>query len=91
MFTSFTDIRLWIVSKYRIALAMGWGAWWCPLLPKKVKLTSCVGRPIPVTQIDDPTPKQVDELQEEYIRGLKEVFDLNKKQLGYGDQELILL
>ncbi len=45
---------------------LGWGRWWCPILPKPLPLVSCFGAPIPVEKVADPSAEQIDELQKRY-------------------------
>lgn len=89
----FADIQLWIVKMYRIAIPLFYGRWYCPFLPHKVPLVSCVGTPIEVERLGsiEPTPKQLDDLQKRYIQGVIDVFEANKAQLGYGDKTLLIM
>ena len=49
-------------------------------LPKQRPLTTVVGKPIPVTRIENPTQEQIDQLHKLYISELEELFNQNKEK-----------
>jgi len=56
------------------------------LLPKRNKITTIIGKPIPVQKNLNPTEKEVEELQQKYIDGLTELFESNKEKYGPEDK-----
>jgi len=59
-------------------------------LPHRRPITVVVGKPIPVTKIEKPTPQQVDELHDKYIKGLQELFDSTKEKYGRPGDVLVI-
>ncbi|KAJ8902147.1 hypothetical protein NDN08_006555 [Rhodosorus marinus] len=59
-----------------------------PLLPKMVPITTVVGSPIQTTRSDSPSPEYIDQLQEEYIKGLEKLTEEHKARLGYENLKL---
>lgn len=60
-----------------------------PFLPKPgVQLHHCVGTPIPVPKVAQPSDAQVLEYQQKYIDGLIKVYNDNKAKYGKKDSEL---
>lgn len=84
-------IRRWIVKKLGIAITLPMGrTWLVPFLPKSVKLIHCVGKPIEVPKVANPTQEQIDEYHDMYIAGLKAVFEENKASCGYANANLVV-
>lgn len=85
-------LRRWLVKRLGIALTLPVGrSWLLPLLPKRgVKLVHCVGTPIEVPLVDEPTNAQIEQYHAAYVAGLVKVFDENKAACGYPDAQLVL-
>ena len=85
--------RRWLVKRLGIAVTLPVGrSWLLPLLPRPgVKLVHCVGAPINVPLVAEPTDAQVEEYHAKYVAGLKAVFDENKAACGYADAQLKLV
>ena len=82
-------LRRWIVKRFGIAIPLAVGRrYLLPWLPRRVKLVHCVGRPIPVPHIPEPTEALVNEYHSRYIAGLKAVFHDNKVACGYPNAKL---
>ena len=47
-------------------------------LPKRRPLNTVVGKPIPVSQVDEPTQEQIDQLHSTYIHELTSLFNQHK-------------
>ena len=68
------------------------GRWGIPLgIAKPQKLTVCMGLPIELAKEENPTKERIEDVHRKYIVGLKQVFEKNKKQMGYGDRELVIV
>lgn len=52
------------------------------------KLKFLVGKPIDVSQVDEPTNEQIDALHNTYVESLKILFEQNKLKYGAQDLEL---
>mmetsp|Transcript_5736 Transcript_5736/g.19231 ORF Transcript_5736/g.19231 Transcript_5736/m.19231 type:complete len:313 (-) Transcript_5736:362-1300(-) len=90
--TFLLGLRQWLVKNLRIGFCIFWGPFGpVPLLslwPFQVPLTVEVGRPIAVTQIDEPTQEKIDEVHAEVVARTKELFNATKARNGYPDAEL---
>jgi len=85
-------LRRWLVKTLGIAVVLPSGrSYWNPFLPRPVQLIHCVGKPIPVPLIEQPTNAQLDQYHKLYVDGLKAVFEENKVACGYADKELQLV
>mmetsp|Transcript_38007 Transcript_38007/g.65949 ORF Transcript_38007/g.65949 Transcript_38007/m.65949 type:complete len:328 (+) Transcript_38007:102-1085(+) len=82
-------LRLWLNS-LQLPGVLPFGAWWCPIMPKQVRLTTVVGKPLQLPQISSPSQTDVNKWHEEYVKALLEVFEQNKSQCGYPDAEMEL-
>jgi len=77
---AFKRQRLWLLAKTRFAVTFGWGTWFGYLLPEKRPVYMLIGKPIEVTQVDNPTDEQIDALHQQYIEQLITLFeDFNAK------------
>jgi len=47
-------------------------------LPKRIPLTTVVGKPIQVTRIENPTQEQIDQLHKVYVNELTALFEEHK-------------
>lgn len=69
---------LWL-NKYKIPTVFFYGAWWCFFLPLgDVELTTVIGQPIQLPQVDSPTDQQVDEYHKIYISSVQTLFEKYK-------------
>ena len=73
-YTTFTGLlgpRLWLAARNVPAAAMV-GRWWCPLLPHAgVELVTCVGAPLQLPRIADPSKADVAEWHGKYVEALQ--------------------
>jgi len=82
-------LRKFLLKRFRMPIPLSWGSkWWCPLVPHKVPLVCCVGRPIPVSRMIEPTLEQLNAKHQEYMDSLISIFERNKERLGYGSKQL---
>lgn len=51
-------------------------------IPNPTKLVFAIGKPIDVEQVDDPTQEQIDELHQQFVRALRELFDRHAHRMG---------
>ena len=67
-------LRRWLVKRLGVCITLPLGrSILMPFLPRRVKLVHCVGDPIPVPQIEEPTEAQIDEYHKRYVDGLQQV------------------
>jgi len=80
------------LRKMGIAIMLYWGRWGLPI-PYRRKLTIVCGIPIPVTQCDNPTKEQVDELHSRVIDNVQLLYDKYKTAVGaaYEDRRLYIV
>eukprot|EP01006_Ploeotia_vitrea_P059817 TRINITY_DN7482_c0_g1_i1.p1 TRINITY_DN7482_c0_g1~~TRINITY_DN7482_c0_g1_i1.p1 ORF type:complete len:351 (-),score=14.90 TRINITY_DN7482_c0_g1_i1:983-2011(-) len=45
------------------------------IIPRKVKITPVLGKPIPVQKVEDPTKEQVQELLDKYTKALQDLYE----------------
>jgi 1-acyl-sn-glycerol-3-phosphate acyltransferase len=82
-------LRLWLATATTIAVPLASGpSWLNPLRPHPVRLTLCVGAPIEVEHVAEPTSAQVDAVHAKYVAALREMFDRRKAELGYAEATL---
>lgn len=87
----FTDLRLWILKRFKVPVFACWGIWWCPLLPRgHVAMETVVGNPMVLPKIAEPTQAEIDHWHGLYIEKLVDLFERNKAKFGYADRELEL-
>lgn len=48
----------------------------------------CVGEPIEVEKVDNPTEEQIEEVLNEYIKRMQTLFETHKAAAGYPDAVL---
>jgi len=90
----FYGVRMWICSKFKIAIPFVYGRMWCPLLPKKVPQLGVVGPPIEVPMLDPTDPefeKVVDETHEKVLKELAALFDRHKEAYGCPEARLEII
>ncbi|KAL1504353.1 hypothetical protein AB1Y20_010759 [Prymnesium parvum] len=89
-FNGLMGVRLWLAKRNIPAVAM-LGDWRCPLLPyRDVPLVTCIGRPLQLPRIAEPTSADVEEWHAKYIAALQTTFEENKAQAGRPDAVLEL-
>lgn len=87
----FTNLRLWVLKKFKVPLFACWGIWWCPLLPRgHVAMETVVGNPMVLPKIAEPMQEQIDHWHARYIANLVDLFERNKSKFGYADRQLEL-
>lgn len=90
-----TGLRLWICRKFRVALPLGVGRWWCPLLPRKRPLVGVVGPPIPVPCVDAADTQKfdetVDEVHAKVCAAVVALFDRHKNKYTHKDATLEII
>jgi len=90
-YTTFTKLigpRLWLAKRNIPAAAM-FGHWACPLLPRAgVSLVTCVGRPLQLPKIAEPTKEDVAAAHAQYVAALQATFDEHKAAAGRPDAVL---
>eukprot|EP00930_Biecheleria_cincta_P051273 TRINITY_DN36426_c0_g1_i1.p1 TRINITY_DN36426_c0_g1~~TRINITY_DN36426_c0_g1_i1.p1 ORF type:complete len:392 (+),score=84.61 TRINITY_DN36426_c0_g1_i1:51-1178(+) len=87
-FSPFLKFRLKLAAQNIPAAAM-LGNLLCPLIPlRHVALQSCVGAPLQLPQIAEPTKEDIDKWHGKYMEALKEVFDKHKADVGKPKAEL---
>jgi 2-acylglycerol O-acyltransferase 2 len=84
-FTGLLNFRLWL-NKYGIPAVVVFGCPWLPLMPrKKVSILTCVGDPLELPKIDNPTKEDVEKWHAKYCDALRKLFDDKKKEAGLPD------
>ena len=84
-------LQLWVLQTLGISLTFASGLWGSPACPQPIATTLVFGPPLVVPQVDDPTPKQVEKVHEEFVQALIRLFDQHKERLGYGDRTLEII
>jgi len=74
----------------RLSLLLFYGRFFSPI-PYQHPLMMVIGKPIEVKQVAEPTNEQINELHEKFCAELKELFDRNKEQFGWGHKQLEIL
>lgn len=84
-YTGLLKFRLWL-NKFGIPAVIVFGNPLLPLLPRpQTSVLTYIGKPILLPKIDDPTKEDVQKWHAEYLKGLVQVFDENKKEAGLPD------
>ncbi|TPX67531.1 hypothetical protein SpCBS45565_g03683 [Spizellomyces sp. 'palustris'] len=60
-------------------IPLAYGRWYT-LIPRRQRVVTVVGKPIPVTKTENPTSTQIDELQAQYIQALQNLYDRYKDE-----------
>ncbi|KAK9903270.1 hypothetical protein WJX75_001551 [Coccomyxa subellipsoidea] len=63
--------------RLRAVVGVFWGRWWLPV-PRRCPIITVIGRPVKVNRSEDPTPEEVDEVQEKVLAALVALFDQHK-------------
>jgi 2-acylglycerol O-acyltransferase 2 len=75
-------------SLLRVSVTIFWGRWFLPI-PFRVPILFLVGTPIEVTQCDEPTQEQIDELHGKFLAQMKDLFESHKALYGWGHKDLV--
>lgn len=82
-FPYFVKQRL-ALNKLGIPAVLFFGWWACPLLPEQqAQLLTCVGPPLQLPKIQQPSCSDVDEWHAKYITALLDLFEKHKAEAGY--------
>ncbi|CAF1182345.1 unnamed protein product [Rotaria sordida] len=68
-----------------------WGQFILGLLPLRHPVTTVVGKPIHVVQIDHPTSNDINQLHNEYLQAVEQLFVENKNKYGLGHVKLEII
>ena len=71
----------------KASLFLYWGRFGLPI-PRRCQVTMAFGRVIEVQKVENPTEEQIDEVHQMIINATKQMFDLHKASLGWGDKEM---
>jgi 2-acylglycerol O-acyltransferase 2 len=81
----------WVIYAKIIKALFGYKITICGnYMPKQIPLVTVIGAPIEVTQKDQPTQADVDELHDKFCAELKSIFDTHKSDY-YGDDSHTLI
>ncbi len=83
----FFGFRKWLQHQFKIVVPFVYGRWYT-LIPYKVKMTVEIGNPVHVSQVDNPTQKQIDEIHETFTREMLRLFDRTKGRNGFPTAKL---
>jgi hypothetical protein len=89
----------------KVSFILGWGATWFPWVPRKERLYVAIGEGIQCQPSVDPSQAQVDEVHEQFIKALVDLFNKHRHRAdgvrveggklvmdgGWASKELILL
>eukprot|EP01064_Diplonema_japonicum_P026903 TRINITY_DN3850_c0_g2_i1.p1 TRINITY_DN3850_c0_g2~~TRINITY_DN3850_c0_g2_i1.p1 ORF type:complete len:1333 (+),score=253.11 TRINITY_DN3850_c0_g2_i1:41-4039(+) len=82
------EIQKWFIRKLGFGYPhFPYGRMFLPV-PRRRKVTLVVGRPIPVTRIEQPTQAEIDAVHLQYYTALKDMFERHKKECGSADLTL---
>jgi len=76
-----------ISRKAQASFFLFWGRFGLPI-PRRVNVTMAFGRVIEVPKVENPTEEQIDEVHQKIIAATKQMFDVHKAALGWGDKEM---
>ncbi|CAB9530266.1 Diacylglycerol O-acyltransferase 2-like protein 6 [Seminavis robusta] len=76
-----------ISRKAQASIFVYWGRFGLPI-PRRCQITMVYGDPIYVDKVAEPAQKQIDELHEKILNGIRDCFEEHKASLGWGDKEL---
>lgn len=73
------------------AMIIFFGRWGLPI-PKRIPILGVMGKPIPTfhLQCEDPTPEQIEVIQQMLLSEMEEIFDKYKGLYGWEDERLII-
>ena len=64
---------------------------WHTVIPHRVPVTIVFGAPLGVSKIDNPTQRDIEQLNDRYCAALTTLYEDHKSNYGYGDKALVLL
>eukprot|EP00913_Durusdinium_trenchii_P031746 g29731.t1 len=76
-----------ISRKAQASMFLFWGRFGLPI-PRRTQVTMAFGRAIEVSKVENPTEEQIDEVHQKFLQATKQMFDLHKASLGWGDKEM---
>jgi len=76
-----------VSRKAQASLFLYWGRGFLPI-PRRVQITMAFGKVIEVAKVENPSEEEVDQLHQKILSATKEMFDLHKHSLGWGDKEM---
>ena len=82
-------VRLMEYSEFFVT-ALIQGRWWT-LVPHRVPITIVIGAPVRVSQTDNPTRQDIQDVNDRYCEALTKLYDDHKMKYGYGNKPLVLL
>ena len=59
-------------------------------VPLQVPMTIVVGKPIPVPQLESPSPEVVSDYLRRFIEAMQELFEKHKAEAGYPQAQLMV-
>jgi hypothetical protein len=71
------------------ALIAFWGRFLLPL-PYRIPILGVMGKPIEVTQCDNPSDQEVDRVHAILLEEMVKLFDRHKADYGWGDKTLVI-
>lgn len=81
--------RLWMTRNTSLPFGFGFGAWFCPFLPKRTDCVSAVGEPVSCPKIENPSREDVAKYHAKYVQALVATYNNNRHLLSaYKDKEL---
>ena len=85
--------RLWLQKRLGICIPLASGYLGSMFCPFPVKTTIVFGDPLSfeMKEKGSPTAEELDKAHGEFCQALQQLFDLHKKELGYGERELEIL
>ena len=75
---SYLRLSFWSQFIVELYALLRFSAFVLSRLPKKKPVNVVVGKPISVSQVDEPTQEQIDELHQTYVLALTNLFDEHK-------------
>ncbi|XP_063298524.1 2-acylglycerol O-acyltransferase 1 isoform X1 [Pelobates fuscus] len=60
------------------------------VVPYRMPIHTVVGRPIPVTQVSNPTEEDIEALHKRYLSALQELFEENKEKYGIPEHKSLI-
>jgi len=81
--------RLWMTKRFSLPFGFGVGAWFCPVLPRRVPCVSAVGEPVVLPKIDNPTRADVAKYHALYVKALVATYNEHRHLLpAYAGKDL---
>jgi len=68
--------RLWL-NGFGIPAILPWGVWWCPFLMRSTDLLLCVGTPLQLPKLENPSREEVQRHHAAYLEHFKRFWERN--------------